>query len=113
MPLTPVDMALTPEEKRLRSRGFAEGTPPEDQVDYPYGLTIHLDARELRRVGFGLNGLNVGDKVNIVGKGMVTSAHADVVNTLETFSAGIQLQSLGLEKVEEEKSPAQTIYGGT
>lgn len=111
MPVTPVSLARTVEEKRQMGKPMTEGTDPADMEDYPYGLCIHLSTSELRKLGFARGQLNPGDKVNLSGTGMITQASAEMVNSLESHTATLQIQSLGVEKQEEAEKPSDTIYG--
>lgn len=109
--LKSVSMALTPDEKERESRPYSEPAPLEEVNDYPYGLTIHLSANELKKLGFARGTLVPGDRLNIVGVGMVTSSHAETKNTIDTFSAGIQFQQLGIEKIDKPDNRAAALFG--
>lgn len=110
MPLRPVSMERTVREKADEARPWEERVQ-EDIPDYPYGLTINLSEKELQKLGFARGQLDAGDEVRLIGFGMVTAASAETINGRPQFEARIQIQSLGIEKVEEEPSVAQTLYG--
>lgn len=111
MPLTPVSMALTDQDKIKNTQPWDE-RKPEEVSDYPYNLEIHLTPRELRKLGMNTTGLKPGAKVRIVGTGAVESASSEMVNGIAEHSATIQIQTLGLEEVNEEaENRATTMFG--
>jgi len=111
MPIQLASMAFTVDEKKERNRPMTEGPALENQEDYPYNLTIHLTSAEIQKLGFARGQLSPGDKVNGRFSGMVTSANASMVNGLARHEAAVQIQSLGLERLDDEDTPAETIYG--
>lgn len=104
-------MAKTVSEKEDEARPFTAGTPIDQISDYPSGLTLYLTSDELKKLGLNTTGLAAGTRVQGQFTGTVTSAGADLQNSLAMHRATIQIQDLGLEVAAPEKDRAETLFG--
>jgi len=112
MPLTPVSLAKTPKEKVKESLRISDGPNAEDLEDYSYSLSIRLSFSELQKLGFGRGQLESGMMVNFIGSGLITSTNTEMINGLARHEASLQIQTLGVEPVEDGVSSGKIIYGG-
>jgi len=113
MPIRPVSLARSPKEKVADAERYESGPGPEEMDDYHYGLTLHLTFAELQKLGFADGRLESGMKVSFTGMGEITATESERVNGMSKRSARLQVQQLGIEPVEDKKSPASLIYGET
>ena len=109
---TPVSMGFTPQEKIDQAEEMSSGPSPEDMVDYPYGLRIHLSHEELQKLGYASEGLTPGTRVALVGYAVVKDASAEQVNTMTKRNASLQITDLAVEAAPEETDRAAALYGG-
>jgi len=110
MPIKPVSLQRTVSEKQREMRSFDDKTEA-DVPDFPWGLEISLGVNELRKLGFGKEGLVAGKRVRLAGTAMVSEVSAETVNSLDEKSARLRIETLGLEVVDEDATPAQAIFG--
>lgn len=113
MPIKPVSLAKTVEEKRREVTPYDE-RPVEEVPDYPYGLTLELSSESLRKLGLNREGALMTDQVfNIAGRVLVTNVSSTKVNTMTEHRATLQVTELGLEPVGDETPRANIMYGNT
>lgn len=111
MPLKLVSMAKTVQEKQDAARPWTEGTPVEKMDDYPYGLTLRLEADELKKLGLNRGQLDPGKKVVGQFVAVITAASASIAGGLSSHSATLQIQELAVEPEPEEDTRAESLFG--
>lgn len=67
-----------------------------DEEDYPYGTRVHVDDDLVSDLG--LEGMEVGDEVEIVAFGKVESRHESASTSDEHKSVSIQMTQLGIRR---------------
>jgi|SRR5262245_46781734 len=105
-----VDMARTTEEK---ISAIEEAMPmPMQAAEYPYGLCIRLDERDLERLELDDN-VEAGDTLHFVAMASVKSVSKNDYNGKKTCCVELQIERMAVENEDEEAVAAAKRYGNS
>jgi hypothetical protein len=103
-----VDMARSTEEK---ISAIEESMPmPMQAADYPYGLTISLDERDLEKLDLD-DGCEAGDTIDLRAMAVVKSVSKNEFNGKSSCRVELQIQKLAVESEDEEAMAMTKRYG--
>ena len=94
-----IDMGRTTEEK---ISAIEESMPmPMQAADYPYGLQVHLDEKDLEKLG--LNGdCEAGDTLEFMAKATVRNVSKHEFNGKHSCSIDLQIEKMAVSSDDEE-----------
>lgn len=93
------DMARSTEEKI--SAMEATAPIPVAAAEYPYGLRLSLDEKDLERLGLDA-GCDVGDTLHFQAMAVVTSVSKNEYNGQHSCRVEMQVQRMAIENEDEE-----------
>ena len=106
-----VNMARTTEEK---ISAIEESMPmPAAAADYPYGLRISLDERDLEKLGLSdeIDEVAEGSMIHLVAMGRVCSVSKNEFNGVRSCRVEICLEDIGVEDEDQEGAAVAKRYG--
>lgn len=104
-----IDMAKSAEQKAKEAVPYDQRPVANDIPDYPYGLTIYLDAEAVKRLG--LEGCDADETLDIKALGVITETSSAKVNGKTRRTMSIQLQKMAVNGEAEKVDPVQAMYG--
>jgi Major coat protein-like len=103
-----VDMARSTEEK---ISAIEESMPmPTAAAEYPYGLCISLDERDLEKLGL-TSDCEAGDTLDLRAMATVKSVSLNDYNGKKSCNIQLQIEKLAVENEDEEYPVAAKRYG--
>lgn len=102
-----IDLARTKADKEAEAKSWKE-TSTDDMPDYPYGLELHLDHDQLKKLGDPE--LDAEDMITITAKVHVKSVSATTVNGKKKKSANLQIQKMAIVSEETVSSGEKELY---
>ncbi len=86
---------------------------PTAAAEYPYGLCIRLDERDLEKLGLG-DDCEAGDTLHFMAMSTVKSVSKNDYNGRKTVSVELQIEKMVAENEDEEMGPRSAKrYGGS
>ena len=106
-----IDMGRSTEEK---VSAIEESMPvPVAAAEYPYGLSIHLDERDLEKLGLS-GDCEAGDTLHFMAMATVKSVTKTDYNGKKSTSINLQIEKMVAESEDEEMGPRSAKrYGGS
>lgn len=105
-----VDIKRTDDDKK-REREQWDKPSTETMDDYPYGLSLHLDADTLEKLGITETDFDAGNSVGIVASAMITEDSARQVNGKVKRSLSLQITKLMVSQEAESINLTEELYG--
>lgn len=91
-----VSMKLPPRDKSAEEKMYPSMCSPGDEPEYPYGLCINLDEKQLAQLGLATLP-KVGGTVTLQAKGTVSSVSENQTQDGTRRSLSVQITDLGVE----------------
>lgn len=105
-----IDMARSTEEKI--SAVEESMSVPASAADYPYGLALQLDERDLEKLGLG-DDCEAGDTLHFVAMATVKSVSKNDYNGKKSCSINLQIEKMAVENEDAEAVSVAKRYGGS
>lgn len=106
-----IDLKRTAEDKAKEREAWDKPTT-DTMEDYPYGLTIHLDAEQIEKLGLTSSDLDAGQPVMVMAQGMISEDSVRTYNGVTKRSMTIQLQKMTVSQEATSLSMQERLYGG-
>ncbi len=76
---------------------------------YPYGLRIHLEKEDLKKLGLGVEGFDIGDNVILQCVAKIDSLSISMSESNKSESVSLQITKVNMEKKGPSHSLRETI----
>lgn len=104
-----VSVKLTAADKKAQKDKWSE---PYEGDDFPYGLTIDLDDRMVRKLGLNLKDFPLDAKVEVTATAYVKSTSENKRNGKEERSMCLQIEALEVVPDSAAEDVGETMYKG-
>ena len=83
--------------------------PGKNEMSYPYGTSLSLDKSSLKKLGITIDSYKIGDTVEVVGKGKITSISSSANENNDNQDLSIQITNLGISPAKSGKTLKESI----
>ena len=81
----------------------------KNKMSYPYGTSLNLDKDSLKKLGIAIDSYKIGDTVEVLGKGKITSISSSANENNANQDLSIQITSLGVSPSKSGKTLKEAI----
>lgn len=107
-----VDLTVTKEERKKEQEKMEKSIGHYDS-DIPYGLHVHLDDRELKKLGLMDKEINVGSEIMATVKFRVTGLSESEMQDMKRRHVDMAIVNMDVEEEQEDKreKAKNVLYG--